>query len=89
MRIRHGCLTSSNVLTLSLLSVPCHGQRTAALASSTDILPTVLDWFSLSHPSPSLKLTGRSLLPLTADPANVTAFARVFSSHNLNDVSHA
>ena len=59
------------------------------MASTTDLLPTVLDWFGLTHPTPDLKLTGRSLLALTVNPANIVDYDRVFSSHNLHDVSEA
>ncbi|KAL8605098.1 hypothetical protein ACOMHN_018899 [Nucella lapillus] len=63
--------------------------RTEAVVSTVNVLPTILDWFSVPYPSSrsSPKLTGKSLLPLTANPASTTAYTRAFSSHNLDEVS--
>jgi N-sulfoglucosamine sulfohydrolase len=45
------------------------GQETQALASTTDIVPTILDWFGLKFPEYSIfgspaMLLGKSLLPI-------------------------
>ena len=64
------------------------GQETEALASSTDIVPTILDWFGLKYPKykifgPTVELQGKSLLPvLHAEPT--TGYNAVFSSHNFH-----
>ena len=67
------------------------GQETEALASSTDIVPTILDWFGLKYPKykifgPTVELQGKSLLPvLHAEPT--TGYDMVFSSHSLHEVT--
>ena len=67
------------------------GQVTEALASTTDILPTIMDWFDLIFPeykifgSPAM-LLGKSLLPiLSAEPT--TGFDTVFTSQNFHEVT--
>ena len=63
-----------------LVSSPLHtkrwGQISEALTSTTDIVPTVLDWFNMSYPKHKVgepgmemevKLTGKSMLPLLVD----------------------
>ncbi len=51
-----------------LVSSPVHtdrwGQISEALTSITDIVPTVLDWFSVPYPKSLPELTGKSMLPL-------------------------
>ncbi len=51
-----------------LVSSPVHtdrwGQISEALTSTTDIVPTVLEWFNVSYPKWASKLTGKSMLPL-------------------------
>ncbi|KAJ8037061.1 N-sulfoglucosamine sulfohydrolase [Holothuria leucospilota] len=66
------------------------GEVSESLASTTDILPTVLEWFDIPFPSYKLNgatvaLTGKSLLPLAKqDPSS--GFDHVFSSHNFHEV---
>ena len=63
------------------------GQETEALASTTDIVPTILDWFGLNYPAgPRITLQGNSLLPvLSAEPT--TGYNTVFASHNLHEIT--
>ncbi|XP_070580306.1 N-sulphoglucosamine sulphohydrolase-like [Ptychodera flava] len=67
------------------------GQESTAMASTLDIVPTVLDWFNISYPTYKLlkkpvKLTGKSLLPvLTEEPT--TGWDTVFASHNLHEIT--
>ncbi|CAG5122664.1 unnamed protein product [Candidula unifasciata] len=80
-----------------MMSSPFHkdnwGKFSHALASTMDFAPTILDWFNISYPQYMLNggrvsLTGRSLLPLAADPA-ASGFTHVFSSHNFHEVTMA
>lgn len=68
------------------------GQETEAMASLTDIVPTILDWFGIPYPKYTIfghnpvTLQGHSMLPLTEEePAS--GWDTVFSSHNLHEVS--
>lgn len=81
-----------------MISSPYHkdtwGKTTNAMASTMDILPTVLDWFAVVFPSYNLngvnvKLTGKSLLKaLEVSQVDVTDnFDHVFSSHNFHEVT--
>lgn len=90
----HGESTHSYLLYESTIRVPLvlwgpsnlpAGRRVTSLASSVDLVPTVLDWLGLPVPE---DLAGRSLLPLLAgssDDATRSAygesieFARVFA----------
>ena len=56
------------------------GQRSNALVSTTDIVPTILDWFGLPFPNYTLPgmprrvtLHGRSLLPLLNEEHHLNA----------------
>lgn len=66
------------------------GQVSEAFASTTDILPTVLEWFDVPFPDYKLNgvtvsLTGKSLMPVThGEPTS--GFDQVFSSHNFHEV---
>ena len=67
------------------------GNVTKGLASTTDIVPTVLDWFNMTYPKYSLngrevKLEGASLLPLLRKEPT-SDFREVFSSHNMHEVT--
>ena len=65
------------------------GQQTEALASTTDIVPTILDWFNIKYPEyklfgPTVTLQGKSLLPvLNAEPT--TGYDTAFSSHTFHE----
>ena len=66
------------------------GQKSEALVSHLDIVPTILDWFGLTYPKYNIygpnpvTLTGTSLLPvLEKEPT--TGFDTVFASHNLHE----
>ena len=65
------------------------GQQTEALASTTDIIPTILDWFNIKYPEyklfgPNVTLQGKSLLPvLNAEPT--TGYDTAFSSHTFHE----
>ena len=67
------------------------GQETQALASTTDIVPTILDWFNLTYPEyklfgPTVTLQGKSLLPvLKAEPT--TGYDTTFSSHTFHEIT--
>lgn len=63
------------------------GQYTDALASTMDFTPTILDWFGVNASTIKAKLSGKSLLPLTEEPDNITNYQTVFSSHNFHEVS--
>ena len=71
------------------------------MASTMDIVPTILDWFNITYPSYNLfnahvKLTGKSLLPLIQrEPKAInrkfrstdSAYDQVFSSHNFHEIT--
>lgn len=65
------------------------GQQAEALASTTDIVPTILDWFNIKYPEyklfgPNVTLQGKSLLPvLNAEPT--TGYDTAFSSHTFHE----
>ena len=69
------------------ISSPLHkdrwGEQTAALASTTDIVPTILDWFGMSTPS---TLTGHSLLPVLESEPDA-GYDTVFSSHDFHEIT--
>lgn len=61
------------------------------MASTMDILPTVLDWFQVPYPKYNLNglavhLTGKSLLP-ALKPNPPSTFDYVFSSHVFHEVT--
>ncbi|XP_033113986.1 N-sulphoglucosamine sulphohydrolase-like [Anneissia japonica] len=80
-----------------MISSPSHterwGQTSDALASTTDIVPTILEWFEVDFPSYSLngatvELSGKSLLPiLESEPKAGGKFDQVFSSHDLHEIT--
>ena len=63
------------------------------MVSLLDIVPTVLDWFSLAYPNYTLnnhhvQLTGRSLLPLlNNEPSGGDDWDHVYASHNLHEIT--
>lgn len=67
------------------------GKRTGALASTLDLVPTLLDWFNLTYPSyhmtkkKKVVLTGQSLLPLTENKESKERV--VFGSQSLHEIS--
>ena len=68
------------------------GQISDASVSLLDIVPTILDWFSIDYPSYKLfgthdvQLTGKSVLPaLKEEP--VSGWDTVFASHDLHEVT--
>ncbi len=70
------------------------GMETSTLASTVDIVPTILDWFGMDPPKYKLNgatvnYEGKSLLPVTkADPSpNDPKYNAVFSSHNLHEIT--
>lgn len=70
------------------VSSPFHksrwGVQTAAMASATDIVPTILDWFDVKTPS---ILTGHSLLPVVeAEPT--VGYSTIFSSHDFHEITN-
>lgn len=79
-----------------LVSSPLHnkrwGQLSDALVSLVDIVPTVLDWFSVPYPTyqifkpNNVHLTGKSVLPLLNEEPT-TGWDTVFASHNLHEVT--
>ncbi|GFN86815.1 N-sulphoglucosamine sulphohydrolase-like [Plakobranchus ocellatus] len=81
-----------------IISSPEHkehwGKHTDGLASITDFVPTILDWFQVKYPQYELNgervsLTGRSLLPLVANPSQTEDYPHVFSSHDMHEVTMA
>lgn len=63
------------------------GKVTEALASTMDFTPTILDWFGIDPSEVKVKLTGKSLLPVTQNPDNASDYQQVFSSHNFHEVT--
>ena len=66
-------------------------QKSNAMVSHTDIVPTVLDWFGIKYPTYKLlhnpvQLTGKSLLPVLMEEPH-SGFDTVYASHNLHDVT--
>ena len=67
------------------------GQRSQAMASLTDVVPTVLDWMNLTYPDYSLNghhvtLQGKSLLPVT-EKEPTTGWDTVFCSHDFHEIT--
>ena len=68
------------------------GQYSNAMVSTTDLVPTVLDWFSLPLPNYTLfgpnpvTPLGRSLLPILDKEPGV-GWDEVYTSHNLHEVT--
>ena len=79
----------------SPLSTSTWGQKSNALVSTTDIVPTILDWFGLPFPNYTLPsrpnritLHGKSLLPLLQEePSWKEDWDEVYSSHNLHEIT--
>nr|XP_002731812.2 PREDICTED: N-sulphoglucosamine sulphohydrolase-like [Saccoglossus kowalevskii] len=78
-----------------LVSSPTHktrwSQETNAMASTLDILPTILDWFQLSYPKykifkENVKLSGKSLLPILKEEPT-SGWETVYASHNLHEIT--
>ena len=70
------------------------GQYSEAMVSTTDLVPTVMDWFGLPLPNYTLfgpnpvTPRGRSLLPiLDKEPGPGPDWDVVFTSHNLHEVT--
>jgi N-sulfoglucosamine sulfohydrolase len=59
------------------------GRTCAAMASWTDIAPTVLDWAGVAKPD---KLFGRSLLPVLEQP-NPAGWETVYGSHQFHEIT--
>ena len=69
-------------------------QRSDAMVSLVDIVPTVLDWFSIPYPNysifkndPAVKLTGRSLLPILSKEPPISSHDTVYASHSLHEIT--
>lgn len=70
-----------------------NGQHSQAMVSLIDIVPTLLDWFTVSYPMYAIfkndlpvNLTGRSLLPiLEKEPER--GFDEVYASHSLHEIT--
>ena len=68
------------------------GQISDASVSLLDIVPTILDWFSIDYPSYKLfgthdvQLTGKSVLPVLKEEP-VSGWDTVFASHDLHEVT--
>ncbi|XP_069124025.1 N-sulphoglucosamine sulphohydrolase-like isoform X1 [Argopecten irradians] len=78
-----------------IISSPYHqkrrGQRSDAMLSHVDILPTVLDWFSVKYPHYKIlrnyvTLSGKSLLPLLEEEPK-ESWDTVYASHNLHEAT--
>ena len=70
------------------------GTETSALASTVDIVPTILDWFRMEPPKYKLNgaevtYQGKSLLPVTKEEPSPSDsnFSTVYSSHNLHEIT--
>lgn len=79
-----------------MISSPQHnytwGKKTDAMASTMDIVPTVLDWFGIAYPKYKLNgkevgLTGKSLLQALKPQVSEGPFDLVFSSHVFHEVT--
>lgn len=67
-------------------------QRSSAMTSLLDILPTVLDWFKVPYPEYKLlkhpvQLTGKSVLPLLECEDAAESRDTVYASHNLHEIT--
>ncbi|RUS78784.1 hypothetical protein EGW08_013468, partial [Elysia chlorotica] len=78
-----------------MISSPEHkenwGKKSDRFGSTMDFTPTILDWFNVPYPKHELngvqaRLTGKSLLPLAANPDDAS-FDHVFSSHDFHEVT--
>ncbi|XP_062518816.1 N-sulphoglucosamine sulphohydrolase-like [Corticium candelabrum] len=68
------------------------GIHSRVLASSLDLVPTVLDWSDVKYPSYKLNgmevnLTGHSLLPVVEGHADPKDYDTVFASHQMHEVT--
>ncbi|KAH8037292.1 hypothetical protein HPB51_009847 [Rhipicephalus microplus] len=68
------------------------GTRSDALVSLLDIVPTVLEWFSIPVPQYTIfkkpvTFTGSSLLPLLAQQKLATSRDFIYASHNLHEIT--
>ncbi|KAK3930451.1 N-sulfoglucosamine sulfohydrolase [Frankliniella fusca] len=90
-------LYDSGIRLPMLLSSPQHTKRhyqvTYAMSSHLDLVPTVLDWFSVPYPAVEVTdnsyvqpLTGKSLLPLLIEEPQDKGEA-VYASHNHHEVT--
>lgn len=79
-----------------MISSPLHkdtwGKKTDAMASTMDIVPTVLDWFGIQYPKYKMNgvdvaLTGKSLLQALKPDFPSGPFDLVFSSHVFHEVT--
>ncbi|XP_045158345.2 N-sulphoglucosamine sulphohydrolase-like isoform X1 [Mercenaria mercenaria] len=79
-----------------MVSSPYHketwGKKTDAMASTMDIVPTVLDWFDIKYPkykmnSKQVSLTGKSVLNALKPHVPPGPFDRVFSSHVFHEIT--
>lgn len=74
-----------------IISDPTHrqvwGQRTDAIVSTADLVPTILGWFGVTLPSRNVTLTGQSLLPLLVNPNGTASFDHAFASHSLHEAT--
>ncbi|XP_033103719.1 N-sulphoglucosamine sulphohydrolase-like [Anneissia japonica] len=78
-----------------LISSPYHtsrwGEVSDSFTSTTDIVPTILNWFGVDFPkykifSRNVQLSGKSMLPLlNAEPKS--GWNSVYSSHDLHEVT--
>uniref|UniRef100_A0A182SY23 Sulfatase N-terminal domain-containing protein n=1 Tax=Anopheles maculatus TaxID=74869 RepID=A0A182SY23_9DIPT len=59
---------------------------TYSMTSHLDLVPTILEWFNLSHPQPT-SLTGRSLLPLLLQEPPNQADDAVFASQTFHEIT--
>ena len=69
------------------------GKESDALVSTTNIVPTVLDWFDLQYPKYHLfgpnptELKSNSLLPLTTSRGTNDGWDTVYASHDFHEVT--
>uniref|UniRef100_A0A182KHP6 Sulfatase N-terminal domain-containing protein n=1 Tax=Anopheles christyi TaxID=43041 RepID=A0A182KHP6_9DIPT len=59
---------------------------TYSMTSHLDLVPTILEWFNLTHPQPNV-LTGRSLLPLLFQEPSNQADDAVFASQSFHEIT--
>ncbi|ESO97852.1 hypothetical protein LOTGIDRAFT_228392 [Lottia gigantea] len=75
----------------NLYTITGRMEKSDALVSTTDVVPTVLDWFDIQYPSwklfgQNVKLTGNSLLPALSNVES-GGYGHVFASHNLHEAT--
>ncbi|XP_067685524.1 N-sulphoglucosamine sulphohydrolase-like [Haliotis asinina] len=81
-----------------MVSSPLHkehwGKVTEAMGSTMDFVPTILEWFNLTYPKYAIDgkkdvtLTGKSLLPVAANPAtSQPEYSFIYSSHDMHEVT--